>query len=108
MNDRYRPNGKPLTEREREILTVLIDECGEVIQSATKLLRFGKENRPDTGKSNTDVLSEECGDLRYLLTMVRDADLTDAVVERQAAERKHDRMRWYMQTSADITHARIR
>jgi hypothetical protein len=71
MNDRYRPNGKPLTEREREILTVLIEECGEVIQSATK-------------------------------------DLTDAVVERQAAERKHDRMRWYMQTSADITHARIR
>ena len=77
MSDRYQPNGKPLTDREREILIVLMEECAEVTQAASKLLRFGKENRPDNGVSNVETLSKEVGDLRYMLTMVRDADLTN-------------------------------
>lgn len=98
-SERYTPNGKPLTDREREILTVLQEECAEVIQAASKLLRFGKENHPESGEANTVTLSKECGDLRYMLLMVRDADLTDAEIERKAHERKHDRMRWYMQSA---------
>jgi hypothetical protein len=103
MSPHYQPNGVPLTPHESEILVVLIEECGEVIQAATKLLRFGKENRPDdggvgAGEPNTVVLSKEVGDLRYLLTMVRDAGLTEELIERQAQERKHDRLRWFMQT----------
>ncbi len=99
MSERYQPNGKPLTDREREILTILMEECAEVTQAASKLLRFGKENRPDNGISNVDTLSRECGDLRYLLTMVRDAGLTDEAIEIDAQARKHDRLRWFMQTS---------
>lgn len=98
MNDRYQPNGKPLTDREREILIVLMEECAEVTQAASKLLRFGKENRPDNGVSNVDTLSKEVGDLRYMLTMVRDADLTIERIEIEQQQRKHDRMRWFMQS----------
>lgn len=46
-----------------EKLVLLIEECGEVIQAATKCLRFGYErNWPDYGV-NHEVLSKELGDL---------------------------------------------
>jgi hypothetical protein len=45
-----------------EKLVLLIEECGEVIQAATKCLRFGWErNHPDYG-INHEVLAAECGD----------------------------------------------
>lgn len=49
-----------------ELLVLLIEECGEVIQAATKCLRFGVDRYDprDPGKgSNYTVLSEEIGDL---------------------------------------------
>lgn len=46
-----------------EVLVVLIEECGEVIQAATKCLRFGYDrNWPDYGV-NSEVLAKELGDL---------------------------------------------
>lgn len=46
-----------------ELLVLLIEECGEVIQAATKCLRFGWDRyEPDYG-INSDVLSKEIGDL---------------------------------------------
>lgn len=46
-----------------EKLVLLVEECGEVIQAATKCLRFGYErNQPGYGV-NKDVLAHEIGDL---------------------------------------------
>jgi NTP pyrophosphatase (non-canonical NTP hydrolase) len=46
-----------------ELLVILIEECGEVIQAATKCLRFGYDRRqPDYGV-NSEVLAKEVGDL---------------------------------------------
>lgn len=46
-----------------EKLVLLIEECGEVIQAATKCLRFGYEREwPDYG-INHKVLAKEIGDL---------------------------------------------
>lgn len=46
-----------------ENLILLIEECGEVIQAATKCLRFGfNRNWPDYGV-NHEVLAAELGDL---------------------------------------------
>jgi len=94
---KYRPNGKRLTDREREVLTILMEECAEVTQAASKLLRFGKENHPDTGLSNSLVLSAECGDLRRLLDMVREEGLTDSETETVHYVRKAERLRHFMQ-----------
>ena len=100
MADKYQPNGKPLTDYEREVLVVLMEECAEVTQAASKLIRFGKENRPEPdGRWNTDVLAEEIGHLRYLLTMIRDLGLYGVEAEVAAQQHKRDRMRWFMQTS---------
>lgn len=47
-----------------ELLVLLIEECGEVIQAATKCLRFGYDvdHGVDYG-NNKVVLSREIGDL---------------------------------------------
>ena len=46
-----------------ELLVILIEECGEVIQAATKCLRFGyNRDQPDYG-INHEVLAHEIGDL---------------------------------------------
>jgi len=64
-------NFNKLTPDETERLAVVIEECGEVIQSASKVLRHGYENgHPDGSTSNREDLSREIGDLKYALTMI--------------------------------------
>jgi hypothetical protein len=51
-----------------ELLILLIEECGEVIQAATKCLRFGFDVDHGTGYGlNSDALSRECGDLQAVM-----------------------------------------
>jgi hypothetical protein len=53
-----------MTEAERERLIMLIEECAEVIQAATKCLRHGYESRhPDGGETNLEYLERELADL---------------------------------------------
>lgn len=46
--------------REDQLLVILCEEAGEVIQAATKALRWGLEEvYPETGQSNVDRLVDE-------------------------------------------------
>ena len=54
----------------RENLELVIEECAEVIQAATKILRFGVDDRhPDyyDGMSNSQALAEEVGQLLHCI-----------------------------------------
>lgn len=97
--DRYQPNGTPLTDREREVLVILMEECAEVIQAASKLIRFGKENRPDQAHlPNSEVLGIEIGDLKCMI----DNALVEGLFKQEdmtfGAKRKQVRLAQYMQT----------
>jgi NTP pyrophosphatase (non-canonical NTP hydrolase) len=47
-----------------DLLILLIEECSEVIQAATKCQRFGFESDHGTGYGrNDEVLAQEIGDL---------------------------------------------
>ena len=46
-----------------ELLVLLIEECGEVIQAATKCLRFGFERLQPSYGVNCLVLAQEVGDV---------------------------------------------
>lgn len=47
-----------------ELLILLIEECGEVIQAATKCLRFGFDADHGVGYGRNDLmLAKECGEL---------------------------------------------
>lgn len=54
-----------LTREEKLIL--LIEECGEVIQAATKCLRFGYDHLEPGYGVNSDVLAHEVGDLEGVI-----------------------------------------
>lgn len=54
-----------------ERLTLLIEECSEVIKCATKILRFGPEsNKDDSGRTNKDLLENEIGDLKCIINLM--------------------------------------
>jgi hypothetical protein len=56
-----------LTPAEDERLTILIEECGEVIQAACKIQRHGYVGRYETGEGNRFALECELGDVRHIL-----------------------------------------
>jgi hypothetical protein len=89
------------TAREREILTIFIEECAEVQQRATKLLRFGRDEiQPGQPLSNKDRLSQELGDLIAITTMAEDAGLVSREIAEDQAPIKMEKLEKYMQTSA--------
>lgn len=54
-----------------EKLVYLIEECSEVIQAATKCLRFGYDIDNNVGYGNNkDALSREIGDLLGILEVI--------------------------------------
>jgi hypothetical protein len=68
-----------------ELLVLLIEECGEVIQAATKCLRFGFDVDHGTGYGNNrTALSKECGELRAVI----EALPLNRIIERQGCEHK--------------------
>lgn len=92
-------DGRPLTPYEREILTILQEECAEVIVAASKLLRFGLGNtNPDTKVINTTELSLEIGDLCHILDKANDAGIIIEEVVDAGMLRKERRLAQFLQT----------
>lgn len=94
-------DGRPLSHWEREVLTILQEECAEVIQAASKLLRFGAYvTNPVTGVANTKELGLEIGDLRFMLQVLYEATgLTDPNDVADGLRRKRERLRIFLQST---------
>ncbi len=79
----------PVTAAQNERLVHLIEECGEVIQAACKVQRFGWNGRwkdgPHAGKANFEVLEHEMGDVRAgMIILVKAGDVRKDVIHKQA------------------------
>lgn len=68
-----------LTPQQDELLTILIEECAEVIQAATKMQRFGILGVYDTGETNIRRLMVEIGDVFGVVSLLMDTHLVDPV-----------------------------
>ena len=75
--------------KEEEILSILQEECAEVIQAVSKVRRFGKEN-------NVAELCQEIADCEYLIKL---AKLNIPEINRfnfgLAEHRKHEKLRQF-------------
>lgn len=90
------------TPYERELLTILIEECAEVQQRATKMLRFGVEEvQPGQPDTNRLRLSDETGDLYALLARCLAENLLCGKRMRQTQIAKMVKLELYMQTEKD-------
>lgn len=101
MSDKFVTPCPLPTDYEREVLTILIEECAEVQQRATKLLRFGRDEiQPGQELSNAERLSHELGDLKAIVQLASEAGLIFGRLIEEAAKRKRAKLFKYMQTEA--------
>ena len=90
------------TEREREILTILIEEAAEVQQRASKILRFGRDEvQPGQDLTNKTRLSGEVGDFQAVVEEAKAAGLIDIDVVTEAVRLKRVKLRIFMQHEPD-------
>lgn len=61
---------------EKETLSVLQEECAEVVVAVSKIFRFGLEGKkPDTEQTNIEHLEEELGDLLCMIDILQEKGL---------------------------------
>ena len=84
--------GNGLTAAQAERLALLVEECGEVLQVAGKILRHGYQAH---GHDNRIALEHELGDLLFAVRLMGAADdLWLSSVERFAAEKPAKAAPW--------------
>jgi hypothetical protein len=100
MTDRYISQHSLPTDHERELLTILIEECSEVQKAATKMLRFGRDDGyPGSGHTNGYDLGHEFGELFVMMGLVIEAKLTCATAVEEGRYEKFAKLKKYMQTT---------
>ena len=92
---------EPLPEGiERELLVILMEECAEVTQRASKALRFGvSEVQPGQPHTNAERLTDEIGDLIAVLARLTDeGGILNPVLIENAATKKEAKLEKYLQS----------
>lgn len=72
--------------RKEECLVVLMEECGEVIQECSKILRFGND---------TSKLTKELGDLQFMINLTANHLDIDSIKIGVHANEKRDKLKKY-------------
>ena len=82
-------------KKREEMLVITMEECGELIQACSKMLRFDEP-------CDTKQLQEEIGDVMCMIEILRDGGL---VSDKQIADRikvkKEKLMKWSLLFSED-------
>lgn len=73
-----------LKDKEKELFYITQEECAEVIQSISKILRFGFNDE----FKNKDRLTEEIGDLVACITLLQASGIIDKEEMELAVENK--------------------
>lgn len=86
------------TPLENEVLAILIEECSEVIQRATKMQRFGiNEVQPGQELTNAERLSDEVGDLLETIRLAGSVKIVHRLRLPAAQDRKAAKLEQFMQ-----------
>lgn len=89
-----------LTPAEDERLSLLLEECGEVIQAIGKIMRHGYESHDPTSASvspsNRESLEKELGDVKYAINRMALAGDVNVLAIEGAKKAKADRIHRYL------------
>ncbi len=89
-----------------EILTILQEECAEVIQRASKLRRFGRFNSDTYGNTNIFLLQQELGDVMAMIDLLHAYDYVDLNHIRQIKHNKFEKLKKW--SNIDIDYNKLK
>ena len=75
-----------------ELLTIVMEECAEVIQACSKIIRFGPDSEYD-GKTSLDSLEKEIGDLYCMLDLLHEHDMISWTNVDEYSQQKYEKLR---------------
>ena len=87
---------QPVAPNIPEVLSILQEECAEVIQAVSKVQRFGLDNHhPERTKTNKQELEEELGDLLAMIQILTDQNFLDKASIALATQAKTQKLKQY-------------
>jgi len=87
------------------LLTVLSEECGEVVQANCKILRFGGDNHnpQDPTVSNIELMIKEINDILGVIELLEEEGVNvSRVGNREDIEKKKEKVKKFMEYSTNI------
>lgn len=75
-----------------EMLTITMEECAEVIQACSKILRFGPDSEHE-GVTALDSLEKELGDLQMMIDLLHQHDLVSFTRMDEYANQKYEKLK---------------
>lgn len=88
-----------------DYLTILQEECAEVIQAISKIKRFGEYSKNpyiENSKNNKVTLNEEIGDLLAMVDIIiQESDLLNIELINNAKEKKKNKVPKWIKGGAD-------
>lgn len=88
-------NVNKLTNKELEALSLLAEECGEVIQVIGKILRHGLNSNWEGSLTNRELLEIEVGDM-FLAAGITSALMLDFNAIQRRTEAKPEKLRKFL------------
>ena len=77
---------------ENELLTVLMEECAEVIQESSKIIRFGMDAEYN-GETALSRLEKELGDLYCMIDLLHANDMISFTKLDEYANAKYEKLK---------------
>jgi NTP pyrophosphatase (non-canonical NTP hydrolase) len=77
-----------------ELMTITMEECAEVIQECSKVIRFGADSEHD-GKTAIERLEKEIGDLYCMIDLIHANDLVSFTEVDRYSQEKYEKLRKY-------------
>jgi NTP pyrophosphatase (non-canonical NTP hydrolase) len=75
--------------KKQELLTITMEECGELIQACSKLIRFEKDSCPD----DLSNLQDEIGDLFCMIELIKQEGLVNEEKIKERMEVKKEKLK---------------
>lgn len=100
MTEKFITPAELPSDHARELLTILIEECAEVQQRATKALRFGlDEIQPGQPFTNAERLAREIGDVDEMVNRLVNAAVISPASIDAGRENKKRQLATFLQTA---------
>ena len=81
-----------MKDYDQELLTITMEECAEVIQACSKIIRYGMDSEYN-GVTAREVLEKELGDLQCMIDLLHENDTVSYTAMDEQAERKYEKLR---------------